>query len=170
MEGRPVALREARNAPLEELRRGVGSSPGPWARCRNQSESDWWLCWSLLIVEVLKGCSEMGDKEGLSCMRATLSVPELLAITRMMVETRSVRLETILSKRDMELVSGYGIPGAEKRRKRGLLITGWMANTQLEEDMEEAEDLQVNKWRQVEVKGHVVVKVTGPEDEYKESV
>ena len=169
VEGRPVSLREARSAPLVELRRGVGNSPGPWARGQDQTESDWWSAWRLVIIKVLEGCMEMGEKEGKSFVRATLSVPELLAVTRMMVETRSVRLEGILAERDMELVTGYGISGAEKRRKRGMGIAGWRANAQLEDDVEEAEGLQVMKWRQARAKGKVVVKMAGPEDECKEN-
>ena len=169
VEGRPVALHEARSAPTDALMRGVMASPGPWAKEEDQTESDWWSAWSLIIVRVMKECKKMEKEEGRSAVRATLAVPEMLAITRMMVETGSVRMERIMTERDMELVLGCKAPGEGKRRRRGLWSPGWRANTRLEDDEEEAEDLQVFKWRQVKIGAQVVVTMAGPEDEYRDN-
>ena len=166
VEGRPLSLHEARSAPMKALMRGVAVSPGPWAREKGQSESEWWSAWSLVIVKVMEECRGM-EKGG--AMRKTLAVPELLAITRMMVETGSVRMEGIMTERDMELVFGCKELGSGKRRRRGLWSPGWRANTQLEDDEEAAEDLQVFKWRQVRSGAQVVIKMAGPEDEYRDN-
>ena len=166
--GRPMTLREVRRLPACDLKIGVWQSPGPWMKQPGQEEKEWWLIWTPIIERILEAVGEEEVWPKPHPLRACLAVPEVLAMVRLMAESRRIKLESVLDRRHRELVS-YHRKFDEHVEKDLVLEEGWakeewLNGHQLSEDADEAVALQVFDWEEVRHKGKIVVKVMGPEE------
>ena len=164
-----MTLREVKRLPAYKLKWGIWESPGPWMKMPGQEEEDWWLIWTPIVERILEAVGEEEVWPRPQPLRACLAVPEILAMVRLMAESRRIILERVLDRRHRELVS-YHKKFDEDVEKDLTLEDGWakeevLHGHQLSEDADEAVALQVFDWEEVKHKGKVIIKVMGPDGE-----